>query len=91
MSLIKQRKFIHGEDWDILIILDACRYDVFEKVHGTYLDGELKKVRSEGSETREWLKKTWVDKYDLSYYSANPYVNSLGVWSLKVIQLPTIL
>ena len=31
------------EDWDYLIILDACRYDDFEELHSKYLEGELEK------------------------------------------------
>ncbi len=27
------------EDWDNLIILDACRYDFFERVYKDYLAG----------------------------------------------------
>jgi len=68
------------EKWDYLIILDACRYDYFQKVYGNYLWGTLRKARSPASATSEWLKKTFTSRYnDVVYVSANPYINSRGV------------
>ena len=73
----KQEKMIKQSDWDILIILDACRYDYFEKVYGDYLNGELKKVISPATGTIDWVKKVFRGKYtDLVYVSANPLINS---------------
>lgn len=40
--------------WDYLIILDACRFDVFEEVYDDFLEGRLRKVESVGSSTPEW-------------------------------------
>ena len=68
------------EDWDNLVILDACRYDVFEKVYRDYLpDGKLEKRRSRGSSTLEWLKNNFTAKYDITYLSSNPFINSHGI------------
>jgi len=68
------------EDWDNLIILDACRYDFFEKVYREYLpDGNLEKRRSRGSNTPEWLEKNFTAKYDITYVSSNPFINSHGI------------
>lgn len=70
------------EDWDVLIILDACRFDYFKKVYlkefKQKLNGTLERRKSLGSSTPEWLSKTFIDYYDIDYYSANPYVNSIG-------------
>jgi hypothetical protein len=68
-----------GEEWNNLIILDACRYDFFEKVYQDYLHGKLEKRESQGSCTMEWLTKNFTAKYDITYISANPYINSHGV------------
>ncbi len=70
---------INEEDWDNLIILDACRFDFFKKVYKDYLDGKLEKRISKGSNTGEWLVKTFPNKYDYTYVSASPYINSYGV------------
>lgn len=61
------------KDWDYLIILDACRYDIFEETN--WIDGQLEKVVSKGASTPEWLKENF-DRYfdDIVYVSANPFV-----------------
>lgn len=65
------------EDWDILIILDACRYDFFKDVYRNYLDGDVKKALSPAIHTMDWLNKVFPDFYDdVVYISANPYINS---------------
>ena len=68
-----------AEGWDYLIVLDACRYDFFERLYDTYLSGDLEKRRSPGSATPEWAAKTFTGDHDITYLSANPFVNSLGV------------
>jgi len=77
-----QEELIHEGDWDVLIILDACRYDFFEEEYAKYLNGELKEVKSPASDTPTWLLETFPDYYRLRYISANPFVNSYGL-SLK--------
>lgn len=67
------------EQWDYLIILDACRYDYFEQVWGNYLKGDLTKKISVGSGTVEWRNKSFTSYYgDVIYISANPYITSSG-------------
>lgn len=63
---------IFSEDWDNLIILDGCRYDLFEE-HQT-LRGQLESRTSAGSATIEFLKKNFVGRelYDTVYVTANP-------------------
>lgn len=60
----------------VLIILDACRYDVFEEVYRDWFSGHLYKTWSSGSCTIEWLKNTFEGYYDLVYVSANGFVLS---------------
>ncbi len=68
------------EDWDYLVILDACRYDYFEKIYDEYLTGKIHSAVSCASDTREWMKKTFKNKHDdIIYISANPHINSKGV------------
>jgi hypothetical protein len=69
--------YIMQEKWDYLIILDACRYDYFERFYGQYLNGRLEKRLSVGSCTPEWRNKSFPEFYQgLSYISANPFINS---------------
>lgn len=67
------------QKWDYLIILDACRYDYFERLWQQYLPGTLSKKTSPATSTPEWLDKTFAGYYDdIIYISANPYINSLA-------------
>jgi len=65
------------ESWDYLIILDACRYDYFEKVWRNYFsEGQLLCKHSVGSCTDEWRDKSFPDYYDdIVYITANPQIN----------------
>jgi hypothetical protein len=61
------------EDWDVLVVLDACRHDFFEELNN--LDGELSKRTSLGASSEEWLNDNFTGFYeDIVYLSANPYV-----------------
>jgi hypothetical protein len=61
------------EDWDTLIILDACRFDTFEDLAG-HLPGTLKKVESKAPKTIQFLRANFSDRelYDTVYVTANP-------------------
>lgn len=68
---------IYEEDWDMLIILDACRVDALRKVAPEYsfIDTVDKRV-SVGSHSREWVAKTFTEKYqdevaNTTYVSSN--------------------
>ncbi|QLD86826.1 hypothetical protein HWV23_14200 [Natronomonas halophila] len=67
------------KDWDNLIVLDACRYDLFEEVHAeTPLPGTLEKRRSVQSGTPGFLTENFADGefHDTVYVTGNPYVNT---------------
>jgi len=86
-----QGLYIMEQEWDNLIILDACRYDIFEKyVDHLGIKGELRKVISRGSSTTEFLKENFSGKkfMDTIYVTANPYVSIMlkGVF-YKVIDV----
>lgn len=63
---------IFGEDWDNLLILDACRYDMFEEYAD--LDGRLESRISRSSSTQEFLNANFRDRklLDTVYVTANP-------------------
>jgi len=68
------------EDWDFLIILDACRFDFFKELYMKkykHIGGNLKKAISPVTFTTDWLDKNFKGFYDdIVYISANPYINS---------------
>lgn len=79
VELPNQTELIHDllkEKQCVLIILDACRFDYFSLTVGDYLYGSLIKARSPATETLTWLKRTFTSWYDVTYVSANAFVNS---------------
>lgn len=74
-----EKQGVNKSNWNILIVLDACRYDTFKKYYNRYFSGKLKKRKSLGSGTVEWLYKTFPKEYDYTYISANPHINSKGL------------
>lgn len=56
------------DEWDNLVIIDACRHDLYEKV-----EGETGKRTTLGGHSREFLEKTFSkgDFSDIVYISAN--------------------
>ncbi len=69
---------IFSEEWNHLIILDDCRYDVFEdEFYQRNLPGELKAKLSLGSWTGEFLMKNFTkNKYeDIVFITSNPFVD----------------
>lgn len=63
---------IFAQDWDTLIILDACRFDLFESV--CKIPGNLSSAKSRGTATAEWLTGNFADRklWDVVYVTANP-------------------
>ncbi|ODR80575.1 hypothetical protein BG842_03890 [Haladaptatus sp. W1] len=60
------------EDWDNLLILDACRYDMFKD--NSTLPGRLESRYSRGSTTVEFLRANFSEREmkDTVYVTANP-------------------
>jgi len=64
---------VMDEDWDTLVLLDACRYDMFaERVP---FDGDLQSRISLGSTSEEFLRQNFEDGqyHDTVYVNANAY------------------
>jgi hypothetical protein len=68
---------IFEEDWDNLVILDACRYDEFAAQ--SPLPGSLESRISRGSATREFIRGNFRDRtlHDVVYVSANEWYAKL--------------
>jgi len=67
---------ILNEEWDICIVLDACRADLLADVVGDHSFLDTNTTRSVGSATFEWMPKTFSDDRDFSnvtYVCANPF------------------
>lgn len=68
--------YVLDEDWDNLIILDACRFDVLKQVLGDKVDYRI----SRGSTTLEWVRENFPDERydDIVYVTANPWVHKVA-------------
>lgn len=64
---------IMNEDWDNLILLDACRYDIFDQVN--YLEGDLEHRISKASQSEEFCEEYFEGEafHDTVYVTANAY------------------
>lgn len=62
------------EDWDYLIVLDACRYDIFKEV----VDEQANYIISGGTNTDAWMKWNFRRKCeDVIYIAGNPHFASV--------------
>jgi hypothetical protein len=68
---------VFSEDWDNLIILDACRYDYFKEHHD--LPGELDSRISRGATSSEFITGNFSEKtlHDTVYISGNSWFANL--------------
>lgn len=70
-------------DWDLLIILDGCRVDALRHVSSEFSFVEdVESVRSVGSQSKEWLAKTFIPEYiaeirDTVYVTANVFTDEV--------------
>ena len=72
---------IYDEDWELLIVLDACRVDVLDSVASEY--DFIENVESQwsvGSHSHEWLTQTFSEDYtdeigETAYISGNGHTH----------------
>ena len=60
--MIKQSELIHNTDWDIMFIVDACRYDIFKKFYQEVFGdmGRLSMTKSPTTFSMGWF----IEKID---------------------------
>lgn len=66
-------EYVMEKDWDNLLVLDACRFDLYRDVANP--DSET--IRSRGAATPEWTTENFAGGSfpDTVYVTANPYVS----------------
>lgn len=84
--MISQTELIHNTEWDILLVLDAVRYDYFKEHCPLGLKGELQCCESPTTFTLGWIKETFGDKRhdDIVYLSSDPIKDMIKDYSKKV-------
>ena len=68
------------EDWDNLLVLDACRADLFESVADTGRFDTYRRVTSLGSMTEEWTEQNFESRAfgDTVYVACNPITSRVA-------------
>jgi hypothetical protein len=67
------------EDWDTVIVLDACRFDVFKQVYTEFdnlAEGVLEKGYRNESNTLDFVNSEMTGSYNHTIYSAHPGMNT---------------
>ena len=81
---VRKGESIWAREWDLLIVLDACRVDWMEQVADEYafIDG-VDRIWSVGGHSEEWLRKTFTEApderlHETGYVSANPFTDNVA-------------
>lgn len=71
--------YVFDRDWDILIVLDACRSDLFNDLPTEYefIPETIPTTCSVGTHTSEWMSKNFTERYHdemkkTAYVTGNP-------------------
>lgn len=70
---------VYESDWDLLIVLDACRVDTLREVADEYhFIEDVDSIWSTGSQSAEWIANTFTEPYreeikDTTYISGNGF------------------
>ncbi|WP_134670599.1 hypothetical protein [Halorussus marinus] len=77
--LYSRGEHVFERDWDVLVVLDACRVDLMSEVAGEYpfLD-EPDTLVSVGSSSIQWMERTFTEHHDAElrdtvYVTGNPF------------------
>ncbi|PSQ93930.1 MAG: hypothetical protein BRD53_07610, partial [Bacteroidetes bacterium SW_7_64_58] len=63
-SIDQPRTNVYDREWDVLVVLDACRLDLLEQVEKEYSFVEnTDSIFSVGSASLEWMEKTFREEY----------------------------
>src|SRR5699024_8978521 len=74
---------IYEPDWDVLVILDACRLDLMNEVADEYdFLGEIGAFRSRGSMSEDWMARNFTADYATetartAHVTGNPFSRDL--------------
>lgn len=60
----------------LLVILDACRFDIFKELFPEYFEGDLKAVQSVGYDTFQYAQRAWGNDHEVTYISGATPINS---------------
>lgn len=75
---------IYERDWDVLIILDACRADLMAEVSDEYSFVNTESMTSLAGGSRTWMQRSFANKYrddtlKTTYVTGNPFSDDVLV------------
>lgn len=85
---------VFSEEWDALIILDACRVDALREVQDEYdFLSNVESRWSRGSTSKEWLENTFIERYrediaETAYITSNYYAGTFDEDSRSRVEYP---
>jgi len=74
---------IYDEEWDLLVVLDGCRYDLLTEIADEYeFVSDSQPRYSPASSSREWLEANFDPRYgdkmaETAYVTGNPFTQEL--------------
>jgi len=74
---------VFERDWDLLLVLDACRVDALRTVASEYpFLNDVGRLWSVGSTSKEWIDRTFTEEYQdevkqTAYVTANPFSDQI--------------
>ncbi|NHN46224.1 LTA synthase family protein [Halostella sp. JP-L12] len=71
----KVRDLEQKSEW-LLIVLDACRFDRFDKMFDTFFEGSVEPIASAGYNTFEYVRKVWPDQHNITYVTGAAPINA---------------
>jgi hypothetical protein len=74
----EQKALIHQyieQDEFAIVVLDACRYDMFLEAYDQYVSGDPSPAWSAAGWTGKYVERTWRGQYDLTYLGAATHVS----------------
>jgi len=80
-----QKELIHNTNWDILLVIDACRYDYFQKYYKDILvGGSLQKAITSTTFTFGWIMNNFGEGFDATFICTEPITDSIHDVSNKI-------
>jgi len=80
-----QKQLIHTKKWDVLLVLDAIRFDFFKRYYEEYIPGgKLIKCISRNTFTFGWIMDTFGRNFDATFVCTEPVTDSIHDINNKV-------
>lgn len=81
------------DEWDLCIILDACRPDVLAECASEFdfIPEDVPERRSNASQSKQWMERNFVPEYadslaETTYISGNPYTSQVNTSGFDAVE-----